>query len=307
MAIPANWSWQHTLARPSSVVRGVGLHSGRPVTLRLKPADSGSGLVFWRRDLGPDARIRCQASAVVDTLLSTCVAARDARAETIEHLLSALWAAGVDNALIEISAPELPSMDGSARPFLLLLRDSGLRRQNARRLVRLVRQKVSAEFEERGELRVASYLPHPSCLWDLRVSYLQSFIRAAGQNLSFAYGDDYEREIAGARTFGFIGTLDMMRRQRRALGGSIDNALVIDGARIVNPEGLRYTNEIVRHKMLDAIGDCYIGGHLVLGRYQASKPGHRLNNMLMRKLEEPGVAELLEADDDLLQAVRPTA
>lgn len=290
----ADYAAQQTLAAPSISVRGVGLHSGKPVTLRLLPAASDSGIVVWRRDLGNNARLRCSAHEVADTMLSTCIGKNTVRVDLVEHLLSALCAAEVDNVTVAVDGSEIPGMDGSARPFLLMLAQSGLVAQDRpRKKLRVLRRTEVRQQDSTGE-RMASFSPYEGSRWEIEVDFAHPQSRMSGRQFEYEHGDDYDRRIAAARTFGFVRDLDMLRRNSRALGGSLDNALVLDGARVLNPEGLRYSNELVRHKMLDVIGDCYVNGYRVLGRYVASRPGHKLNNMLMRKLlDSEGACEMV--------------
>ena len=274
---------QRTLAGPSRLVRGLGLHSGRPMQLRLLPAAPDSGLQFVRTDLS-DERIACRADAVVNTFLATTIAnGSGAKVSTVEHLLSALWASGIDNALIEVSGPEVPIMDGSAAPFLLLIDDAGVIEQKVpRRLIRIVRRiEVSSDD---GSSR-ACLEAHPGQLFEVEVEFEHPLIRGGGLEMSFdASCADYRIQIAAARTFGFADQIDWLREQKRALGGSLNNALVFDRQQVLNQGGLRFANECVRHKILDAIGDCFISGQRIVGRYVAHRPGHSINNLLMRKL-----------------------
>lgn len=281
--------FQCTLAKPSVRLVGVGLHCGQPVSLRLLPAEENSGLVFWRTDLGENARINSNPEAVIDTLLSTCIGDTDTneqlRVNTVEHLLSALYALGIDNAIIEIEGLEIPSMDGSAAPFILLLKDAGIVAQTAKRKHWQINQKVTVSFQENGSERSAKFEPADSCNFEIEVDFPQPPLKTTRQKFSFCSDrDDYQKQIATARTFGFVEDLDRLRKNQRGLGGTLENAIVISDNQILNPEGLRYKDEFIRHKMLDVIGDCYIGGKRIIGKFSAYKPGHKLNNMLLRKL-----------------------
>ena len=274
---------QRTLAGPSRRVRGIGLHSGRPVQLRLLPSDPGSGLLFVRTDL-ENCRIPCSIDAVADTFLATTVAnAGGDRVSTVEHVLSALWACGIDNATIEVSGPEVPIMDGSAAPFVLLIDDAGTVGQGARRrLMRIIRTVKASSPDGRGWARLD---PHPGQAFEIAVEFDHPLIRAGGLEMSFdPASSGYRSQIAAARTFGFADQIDWLREQERGLGGSLNNALVFDRRQVLNHGGLRFADECVRHKILDAIGDCFAGGRRIVGRYVAHRPGHSVNNLLMRAL-----------------------
>ena len=274
---------QRTLAGPSRPVRGMGLHSGRPVRLQLQPAAPDSGLLFVRTDR-KDGRIPCRAAAVADTFLATTLAnASGVRISTVEHILSALWACGVDNAIIEVDGEEIPMMDGSAAPFLLLIDDAGILEQDSPRRLMHIRRRIEVASED--GLGWARWEPCQGQVFEVTVEFGHPLIRAGGLHMSFDAGSsDYRGQIAAARTFGFADQIDWLREQRRALGGSLNNALVFDRKGALNHGGLRFANECVRHKILDAIGDCFADGVRIVGRYVAHRPGHNLNNLLMRAL-----------------------
>ncbi len=276
---------QRTLSGPSPEVCGVGLHSGSAIRMRIVPAGCGEGISFVRTDINGGARIRLRAGNVGDTMLATTIEEGGAKVSTIEHLLFAMCICGVDNATVEIDGPEVPIMDGSARPFVLVLRDTGLAEQE--RPKRFIRIKKRVEVGLDGEPgRHAAFEPAQAPSWSVSVSYRNPVISRTAQDFDHGLGDHAASvsRVAGARTFGFVRDVDLLRSRQRALGGTLDNAVVIDGGRVLNAGGLRQDDEFVAHKMLDVIGDCYTEGKLVLGRYSASMPGHALNNRLMREL-----------------------
>ncbi len=252
-----------------------------------------------RKDTAKRELIACSPEAVSDTLLATTVKnAKGTTVGTVEHLLSALWAAEIDNALVELDGPEVPIMDGSAIAFVMLIQDAGTVEQDAPRRVWKIKRKIEVA-DSADPNRWARLEPHVGQRFQVTIDYKHPLIRAGGQQLRFdAEQGNYASEIACARTFGFIEEIDWLRSNERALGGSLDNALVFERDRVCNREGLRMPDECLRHKMLDAIGDCYIGATRFEGRYVASKPGHALNNRLMRELAQaaPECADLGEAE-----------
>ncbi|MCU7879711.1 MAG: UDP-3-O-acyl-N-acetylglucosamine deacetylase [Candidatus Thiodiazotropha sp. (ex Lucinoma aequizonata)] len=272
--------WQRTL---KNVIRatGVGLHTGEKVFLTLRPAAPDTGIVFRRADLDPPVEIRACAGNVGDTRLSSTLVQEGVRVSTVEHLLSALAGLGIDNAYVDVSAAEVPIMDGSAGPFVFLLQSAGVEEQNkAKRFIRIKRK---VEVEE-GDKR-ASFEPFDG----FKVSFSIDFDHPAFKERSqFATVDfsstSFVREVSRARTFGFLRDIEMLRQKELALGGSLDNAVVVDDYRIMNDDGLRYEDEFVKHKILDAIGDLYLLGHSLIGAFSGHKSGHALNNRLLREL-----------------------
>ncbi|MCU7875666.1 MAG: UDP-3-O-acyl-N-acetylglucosamine deacetylase [Candidatus Thiodiazotropha sp. (ex Lucinoma borealis)] len=272
--------WQRTL---KNVIRatGVGLHTGEKVFLTLRPAAPDTGIVFRRVDLDPPVEIRACAENVGDTRLSSTLVQEGVRVSTVEHLLSALAGLGIDNAYVDVSAAEVPIMDGSAGPFVFLLQSAGVEEQNkAKRFIRIKRK---VEVEE-GDKR-ASFEPFDG----FKVSFSIDFDHPAFKERSqFATVDfsstSFVREVSRARTFGFLRDIEMLRQKELALGGSLDNAVVVDDYRIMNDDGLRYEDEFVKHKILDAIGDLYLLGHSLIGAFSGHKSGHALNNRLLREL-----------------------
>ncbi|MGD8911118.1 MAG: UDP-3-O-acyl-N-acetylglucosamine deacetylase [Candidatus Thiodiazotropha sp.] len=272
--------WQRTL---KNVIRatGVGLHTGEKVYLTLRPAAPDTGIVFRRVDLEPAVEIRACAENVGDTRLSSTLVQDGVRVSTVEHLLSAFAGLGVDNAYVDVSAAEVPIMDGSAGPFVFLLQSAGVEEQNkAKRFIRIKRK---VEVEE-GDKR-ASFEPFDG----FKVSFTIDFDHPAFKEHSqFATVDfsstSFVREVSRARTFGFLRDIEMLRQKELALGGSLDNAVVVDDYRVMNDDGLRYEDEFVKHKILDAIGDLYLLGHSLIGAFNGHKSGHALNNRLLREL-----------------------
>jgi len=260
---------------------GVGLHSGDKVYMTLRPAAVDTGIVFRRVDFAEPVEVKATAHNVGDTLLSTTLVQGDVRVSTVEHLLSALAGLGIDNCYIDLSAAEVPIMDGSAGPFVFLLQSAGIAEQNApKRFIR-----IRKHVEVRDGDKLASFSPHDG----FRVGFTVKFNHPAiPDTLSRAEVDfstsAYVSEVSRARTFGFMQDLEYMRERNLGLGGSMDNAIVLDEFRVINEDGLRYADEFVRHKILDAIGDLYLVGHPLLASYSAYKSGHALNNRLLRAL-----------------------
>ena len=273
---------QRTILRPRGFA-GAGLHCGRKICVRLLPAPEDSGIVFRRVDLD-GAEVRADAALVNETNLATGFRSGDAEVFTVEHLLSALAATGIDNLTVELDGPEVPIADGSANPWLLLLRQCRIRRQRAaKRFVRVLRA-----VEVSAGARRAKFSPlegEGGLTYSARIDYPHRVVARTARELDYDLDPrNYAREISRARTFGYIRDVEAMRRAQRALGGSLDCAVVYDDHRPLNEEGLRYPDEFIRHKILDAIGDCYAGGVLIAGRWRGELPGHDLNNKLVRKL-----------------------
>ena len=261
---------------------GVGLHSGEKVFLTLRPAPVDTGIVFRRVDLDPVVEIPAQGDLVSETTLCTGLSCGPAKVQTVEHLLSALAGLGIDNAFIELSAAEVPIMDGSAGPFVFLLQSAGIAEQDApKRFIRILR-----EVEVREGDKWARFTPHDGFRLDFTVEFNHPAIPAAQSSASVDFSTArYIKEVSRARTFGFMRDLEYMRERNLGLGGSMDNAIVLDEFRVLNEDGLRYADEFVRHKILDAVGDLYLAGHPVIGAYEGYKSGHALNNKLVRALQ----------------------
>ena len=286
---------QHTL-KNSIRATGVGLHTGDKVFMTLRPAAPDSGVVFVRTDLDPDVEIPARADCVGDTLFATTLTVGSASIATVEHLLSALAGLGVDNARVEVSAGELPIMDGSASPFVFLLESAGLEMQDARR--RFIRIKRAVTVRE-GDM-AASLGPYDGFRLDYTLVYDHPvFMRhAATARVEFSHMA-YVKEVARARTFGFLADYERLRSMNLARGGSLANAVVVDETRILNEEGLRLADEFVKHKILDAIGDLYLLGAPVIGSFQGIRSGHRINNLLLRKLlDNPDAWEYVTFTDE---------
>ena len=271
---------QRTL-RNSIKATGVGLHTGDKVLLTLCPAPVDTGIVFRRTDLNPVAEIPARADLVGETTLSTCLIHGDARVSTVEHLLSAMAGLGVDNAYVDVTAPEIPIMDGSAAPFVFLLQSAGIAEQHAAKKFIRVRKEVTVTDGD----KTASFLP----LEGFKISFGIDFDhpvfkhRAATTEIDFST-TSFVREVSRARTFGFVEEIEYLRSKGLARGGSMDNAVVIDDYKVLNHGGLRYDDEFVKHKVLDAIGDLYLLGYSLIGEYRAFKSGHALNNHALRTL-----------------------
>ena len=276
---------QKTLAQEVETT-GIGLHSGRKVKLTMKPAPVNTGVVFRRMDIDPNLDITCVPSHVIDTRMATTLANPDntaARVLTIEHLMSALAGLGVDNVIIEVNAPEIPIMDGSATSFVYLISSAGLIEQDALR--RFIRIKKSVEVSEGDKrARLDPYFGFKA-LFDIEFDHPAIDETGTHYEIDFT-GDAYVRQISRARTFGFIQDVEALRGLGLAQGGNLANAIVMDEYKILNPEGLRYGDEFVKHKILDAIGDLYVIGAPILGAYSAYKSGHALNNILIRAVLE---------------------
>ena len=260
---------------------GVGLHSGEKVYLTLRPAAVDTGIVFRRVDLEPAVEIPADAGLVTETMLCTGLSRGAGKVMTVEHLMSAFAGLGIDNAYVDLSAPEVPIMDGSAGPFVFLLQSAGLVEQAAAK--RFIRIKHPVEVSD-GD-KVARFVPHDGFRLDFTVEFNHPAIPSTQSRAVVEFSSDaYIREVSRARTFGFMRDLEFMRERNLGLGGSMDNAIVLDEFRVLNDDGLRYADEFVRHKILDAVGDLYLAGHPIIGAYEARKSGHALNNKLVRAL-----------------------
>lgn len=272
--------FQHTLKRPVHCT-GVGLHSGNDVSLTIAPAEAGTGIRFVRSDKqGAAAHIAALWDQVVDTRLCTVLGnGYGTTIGTVEHLMAALAGAGVDNAVITIDGPEVPIMDGSAAPFTTLLETAGLTMQSApRRAIRILKP---VEVTEGG--KSASFAPAPETCYSFEIDFDNAVI--ARQNRSFTLAADaFRDDIAEARTFGFLHEVDYLRSVGLVRGGSLDNAVVISGDTVMNEGGLRFHDEFVRHKILDAVGDLYLAGAPIIGHFHGCRSGHALNNTLLRAL-----------------------
>lgn len=260
---------------------GVGLHTGDKVCLTLRPAAPDTGIVFRRIDLDPAVSIPACPASVRDTQLSTTLCAGKARIATVEHLLSAFAGLGIDNAYVDVNAPEVPIMDGSAGPFVFLIQSAGIEEQA--RSKRFVRIKRHVRVED-GD-KYAAFEPHDGFRVDLSIDFDHPAFVSRAQRARIDFSTtSFIKEVSRARTFGFLREIEALRQRNLALGGSLDNAVVVDDYRVINEDGLRYEDEFVRHKILDAIGDLYLLGHSLIGAFHGHKTGHALNNQLLRAL-----------------------
>jgi UDP-3-O-[3-hydroxymyristoyl] N-acetylglucosamine deacetylase len=271
---------QRTL-KNSIRAQGVGMHSGQKVLMTLRPAPPDSGIVFRRTDLDPPAEVRAHALNVGDTQLGTTLINGEARVSTVEHLLSAFAGLGIDNAVVEVSAPEVPIMDGSAGPFVFLMQSAGFEDQRAPKKFVRVKQRVRVEDGDKW----AEFRPFDGFKVNFEIEFNHPLFKRRGNKASMDFSTtSFLKEVSRARTFGFMRDLEMLRARNLALGGSFDNAIVLDDFRVLNEDGLRYEDEFVKHKILDAIGDLYLLGHSLIGEFSGHKSGHKLNNQLLRKL-----------------------
>ncbi|MBK8063659.1 MAG: UDP-3-O-acyl-N-acetylglucosamine deacetylase [Betaproteobacteria bacterium] len=260
---------------------GVGLHTGRKVRMVLRPAQPDTGIVFRRLDLEPPVDIRAHADQVGETRLSSCLVKGEAKVYTVEHLMSALAGLGVDNAYVDLDGPEVPIMDGSAAPFAFLIQAAGLEEQAAPKRFARVKRRVEVKDGDKW----ARLDPYDGFSLAFSIIFNHPVIDGTNQSVTVDFGQtSYLKEIARARTFGFMHDIENLRESGLALGGGLDNAVVLDEYRVLNSEGLRFGDEFIRHKVLDAIGDLYLIGHPLLAAFSAHKSGHALNNRLLREL-----------------------
>jgi UDP-3-O-[3-hydroxymyristoyl] N-acetylglucosamine deacetylase len=286
---------QRTL-RSAIKTTGVGLHTGEEVYLTLNPAPVDTGIVFRRMDLDPVVEIPALAENVGDTTLSTCLVVDQQRVATVEHLLAALSGLGVDNAFVDVSAAEVPIMDGSAGPFVLLIQSAGIEEQDAPKRFIRVKRKVTVEDGD----KVASFLPFDGFKVSFTIDFDQPVFRDRSAHAEMDFSSaSFVEEVSRARTFGFIHEIQYLRSKGLARGGSFDNAIVVDDYRILNQGGLRFEDEFVQHKVLDAIGDLYLAGSSLIGEFRAYKSGHALNNAAVRALlAQPDAWEMVTFEDE---------
>jgi UDP-3-O-[3-hydroxymyristoyl] N-acetylglucosamine deacetylase len=266
-----------------SLVRatGVGLHTGARVNLTLRPAAAGSGIWFRRTDLAEPREFRVAPDLVSDTRLCSALEGNGAKVATVEHLMSALAGLGIDNLYVDLDGPEVPILDGSAAPFVYLLQSAGIEVQNAAK--RFIRVKRAMRVEE-GD-KWAEFTPHEGCTLAFRIDFDHPVFKHSAREIKLDFArQSYVQEVSRARTFGFMREVEYLRSNNLALGGTLDNAIVMDEFRVLNSDGLRYADEFVKHKVLDAVGDLYLAGHPILGAFSAYKSGHGLNNKLLRAL-----------------------
>jgi UDP-3-O-[3-hydroxymyristoyl] N-acetylglucosamine deacetylase len=286
---------QRTIRQPIRT-SGIGLHSGRKVFMALLPAAPDTGIVFRRIDLDPPVEVPARAELLREAVMcSTLVAENGQKVATIEHLMSAFAGLGIDNCLVELSAPEIPIMDGSAGPFVFLIQSAGSIEQDAPRRFIRIRQPVQVSDGDRW----ARFEPHPGYRLSFSIEFKHPAFKSDTQQAVVDFSTTtYVREVARARTFGFMRELDALRAASLGLGATLENVVALDEFRVVNHDGLRYEDEFVRHKILDAIGDLYLLGHPVIGAYTAFKSGHALNNRLVRAvLADRSAWELVTSDE----------
>ncbi len=287
---------QTTIARPTAI-SGIGLHSGQRINMTLRPAEAGVGIIFHRKMDDHTVTIEATSANVVDTRMATVLGKGDVRVSTVEHLLAALSAYGVDNLHIDIDGPEVPIMDGSAAPFASIIEEAGLHRHPQSRKFLAIRQPVSVID---GEKRV-SIIPSRFFRITFDIAFQHPCIALQQRSVKVTSAG-FRRDLAPARTFGFLRDVETLKAAGLARGGSLENAIVVDDERILNPEGLRFQDEFVRHKILDAIGDLSLIGYPILGHVRAFKAGHDINHQLVQKvLENPENWQLLEFSEDDLE------
>jgi UDP-3-O-[3-hydroxymyristoyl] N-acetylglucosamine deacetylase len=270
---------QRTLKR-SVQATGVGLHTGKKVTLTLRPAPANTGVIYRRSDLHPAVDIHADARYVRDTMLSTCLINDEGiRISTVEHLNAALAGLGIDNVIVEVNAPEIPIMDGSAAPFVYLLLDAGIDELGVAKKFLKIKQTVRVEDGDKW----AELTPYQGFSLDFTIDFQHPAIDSGSQNYKLNFSSEaFIRQISRARTFGFMRDIEQLQSRGLCLGGSLDCAIGLDDFRVLNEDGLRFEDEFVRHKMLDAIGDLFMCGHNVIGAFSAFKSGHGLNNKLLQ-------------------------
>jgi UDP-3-O-[3-hydroxymyristoyl] N-acetylglucosamine deacetylase len=273
---------QKTIKHPVKC-KSVGLHSGRKINMTIKPADVDEGITFYRMDLPHNNAVKATPLNVYDTTLATTLGTNGTRVSTVEHLLSALFGMNIDNANIEIDSFEIPIMDGSALPFVRLLREAGIKMQKKAKRFMVIREPVSVNGGE-GK---AMFIPSDKLEITYNIEFKHPVIGRQTYNTVFS-SDAYEKDICRARTFGFLHEVEFLQAKGLALGGSLNNAIVLDEKKIINKEGLRCPDEFVKHKILDAIGDLSLLGMPIIGHFIAEKSGHKLNNLLLRKILEEG-------------------
>jgi UDP-3-O-[3-hydroxymyristoyl] N-acetylglucosamine deacetylase len=290
---------QRTLKSLTKAV-GVGLHSGQRVELTLRPAPVDTGIVFRRTDLPLPVDIPISATAVTDTRLASTISVGSAKVFTVEHLMSACAGLGLDNLYVDITAEEVPILDGSASSFVFLLQSAGIELQPApKRFVRLL-QPVEVREGEGASAKWARLSPYEGYKLSFEIDFDHPAVDSTGQRVEFDMATgSYVRDIARARTFGFTKDVEMMRANGLALGGGLDNAIVMDDYKVLNTEGLRYNDEFVKHKILDAMGDLFLLGKPLLAAYSAFRSGHALNNKLLRALlAHPEAFEVVTFEDE---------
>ncbi len=290
---------QRTLKTLTSAV-GVGLHSGQRVEITLRPAQPDTGIVFRRVDLPQPVDIAVSALAVTDTRMASTISNGNAKVHTVEHLMSACAGLSVDNLYVDITAEEVPILDGSAASFVFLLQSAGIAFQNAPRRFIRVRQPVEVRQGQGANEKWARLEPYNGYKLKFDIEFKHPAVDSTGQSVLFDMSTgSYSKDIARARTFGFTKDVEMMRANGLALGGGLDNAIVMDDYKVLNAGGLRYDDEFVKHKILDAMGDLYLVGKPLLASYSAFRSGHAMNNLLLRELlNQPDAWDVVTFDDE---------
>jgi UDP-3-O-[3-hydroxymyristoyl] N-acetylglucosamine deacetylase len=276
---------------------GVGLHTGKKIFLTLRPGPANAGIIFRRVDLDDPVEIEAKSDNVGDTMLSTSLVNGDVKISTVEHLLSALAGFGIDNAYVDLSADEVPIMDGSAGPFVFLIQSAGVEEQNAPKQFMRIKEKIRVEDGDKW----AMFEPFEGFKVGFTIEFDHPMFHEGNCKAEIDFSTtSYVKEVSRARTFGFMREVELLRQNNLALGGSLDNAVVVDDYRILNEDGLRYEDECVKHKILDAIGDLYLLGHSLIGSFTGFKSGHELNNKLLRELlAKESAWELVSFEDEV--------
>jgi len=282
---------------------GVGLHSGQRVELTLRPAPPGTGIGFRRVDLADPVDIPVSAQSVTDTRLASTISSGQAKVHTVEHLMSACAGLGIDNLVIDITAEEVPILDGSASSFVFLLQSAGIELQNvAKQFIRVLKT-VEVKDGQGENIKWAKLEPYEGYRLSFEIDFQHPAVDSTGQQVVFDMGRDlYARDIARARTFGFTKDVEMLRSNGLALGGGLDNAIVMDDYKVLNSDGLRYDDEFVKHKILDAMGDLYLLGKPLIASYTAFRSGHAMNNQLLRALLDQADAYEMVSFEDVHKA-----
>ncbi|WP_445497923.1 UDP-3-O-acyl-N-acetylglucosamine deacetylase [Photorhabdus sp. SF281] len=287
---------QRTLKRIVQAI-GVGLHTGKKVTLTMRPAPANTGVIYRRTDLNPPVDFPADAKSVRDTMLCTClVNEHDVRISTVEHLNAALAGLGIDNIIIEVDAPEIPIMDGSASPFVFLLLDAGIEELNTSKKFLRIKEAVRVQEGDKW----AEMTPYNGFSLDFTIDFNHPAIDSSSQRYCLDFSAEaFVRQISRARTFGFMRDIEYLQSKGLCLGGSFDCAIVVDDYRVLNEDGLRFEDEFVRHKMLDAIGDLFMCGYNIIGAFTAFKSGHAMNNKLLQAvLVQESAWELITFEDE---------
>ena len=292
---------QRTLQNPIKAF-GVGLHTGNPIILKILPAPTDTGIIFKRVDLDPVVEIKASAENVGDTSLSTCLTSGETRISTIEHLMSAIAGLGIDNAYVEVNGPEIPIMDGSAAPFVFLLESAGLLEQDQIKKFIRIKDTVKVSHDDAW----AQVSPFDGFKVDFTMLYDHPVHKDHATKASVNFNStSFVREVSRARTFGFMSELETLNENNLALGASVKNTIAIGDDCIINEDGLRVENEMIKHKILDAIGDLYLLGHNLVGSFEGYKSGHKVNNALLRELiARPDTWEVKTYDDPVNSPIK---